>query len=548
MTASKSLPARPSLESLRKQAKKFARDIAVGDAGAIARARVHLPHADLPLTQRNAQLVIAREYGYPGWQELTAEVSKRLGKGLEWAVSQANRHIHDNDVEGLRQLLAEYPALLSWRTDEKGNKEGLLGMATSAYGDAFDPSREQAFTRAACAELLIDVGAVVAPSVLDGLIDSRARGLLDLFHRKGLLPRSLKFCAALGDVNGVRARLDTNSDDLVAVNKAFLCACRFEHATAAAPLLDRSITLDAELGRLIDGGPGRSTFVQSIIANGYEDVDLTNNHPPGLWRAFVMRQVSRALHEGDLTSFVGGLRREAWMLSDAWVKFQVRLIEVAVLNPLRDRGAFIDALLGLDPAVLHSRVPPPSQAVEFAFTYAKTHLLPSLLRIWPLPDDLPTAAGNGDVARVRSWFDQSGKPALGDLAKHHSPANGFYNPEAPLEARLQWGEPSVQHVLDTALAWAVINNHFEIADFLLGHGADINTRWSSHEPSSIMHELVGVHKNYEAMQFLVDRGIDLTIKDYRWNNTAQGWASYFGDEKMAQWLEEAQKRREQSSR
>ena len=43
MTASKSLPARPSLESLRKQAKKLARDIAAGDADAIARARVHLP-------------------------------------------------------------------------------------------------------------------------------------------------------------------------------------------------------------------------------------------------------------------------------------------------------------------------------------------------------------------------------------------------------------------------------------------------------------------------------------------------------------------------
>ena len=56
MTASKSLPARPSLESLRKEAKKFARDIAVGDAGAIARARVHLPHADLPLTHATRNL------------------------------------------------------------------------------------------------------------------------------------------------------------------------------------------------------------------------------------------------------------------------------------------------------------------------------------------------------------------------------------------------------------------------------------------------------------------------------------------------------------
>ena len=118
MTASKSLPARPSLESLRKQAKKLARDIAAGDAGAIARARAHLPKVDLPLTQRNAQLVIAREYGFAGWQDLTAEVSTRLGKGLEWAVTQARRVIHDNDVERLEQLLAEYPALLSWKDDD----------------------------------------------------------------------------------------------------------------------------------------------------------------------------------------------------------------------------------------------------------------------------------------------------------------------------------------------------------------------------------------------------------------------------------------------
>jgi hypothetical protein len=535
MTTSK-LPARPSLEFLRKQAKKLARGILAGDASAIARARAQLPQAELPLSQRDAQLVLAREYGFPGWQDLVKEVKQRLDRGFEWAVSQARRRIHDSDIEGLRQMLTEYPALLSWRADE--NDGGLLGMATESYGDSFDPSREQIFTRAACAELLIDVGAVVAPSVCDGLIASRTKGLLDLFRRRGLLPQSLRFFAALGDINGVRACLDANGDDLAAVNQAFMCACHLQHATAAALLLDRSITLDGELGRQIDGGPGRSAFVQYIMAES-EVLAFTNADPAGPWQAFVMRQVVGAVNDGDLTSFVGGLRDEAWMLADACVKFQVGLIERAVL---RDREAFITALLDLDPAVLRRRVPPPSQAIEFAFTYAKTHLLPTLLRIWRLPNDLPHAAGNGDFARVKSWFDAEGKPALGDLA-NHSPANSVH-PREP-----EWGEPSMHQVLDTALAWAVLNNHFEIADFLLGHGADINTNWGSHEPASILHELVYFHKNYEAMQFLVDRGIDMTIVDYRWRSTAQGWASYaVKDEKMAQWLREAQQRREQASR
>src|SRR5688572_9064191 len=132
MTASKSLPARPSLESLRKQAKKLARDIAAGHADAITRARAQLPNAELPLTQRDAQLVLAREYGYAGWQDLSAEVHKRLGNGLEWAASEAHRIIHDNDVERLKQLLIEYPALLSWRGEEQ-REGGLLGMATDSY-------------------------------------------------------------------------------------------------------------------------------------------------------------------------------------------------------------------------------------------------------------------------------------------------------------------------------------------------------------------------------------------------------------------------------
>jgi hypothetical protein len=168
-------------------------------------------------------------------------------------------------------------------------------------------------------------------------------------------------------------------------------------------------------------------------------------------------------------------------------------------------------------------------------------LIPVLTRIWPLPDDLPHAAGVGNLSRVQQWFDESGAPALGDLAKHY-PCN---DPHTLKYDDLQWGAPTAQHVLDTALAWAVINRHFEVADFLLEHGADINTNWNSHEPASILHHLVFLPNSYESMQFLIDRGIDMTIKDYRWNSNAQGWARYGkGDEKMAQWLEDAERQRE----
>ena len=133
-------------------------------------------------------------------------------------------------------------------------------------------------------------------------------------------------------------------------------------------------------------------------------------------------------------------------------------------------------------------------------------------------------------------------PALGNVERHYPSAP--YMPKDRLEeyAR-QWGPHGVQRVLDTAFAWAVINRHLDVADFLLAHGADINTTWSSHEPASILHELV-FHGNYESMRFLIDRGIDMTIRDYRWNGTAQGWALHAAqDPAMAQWLAEAERQR-----
>jgi hypothetical protein len=413
MTVSRSLPARPSLESLRKQAKRLLREVTAGSADAIARVRAQCPDIPLPLSHRDAQLVIAREYGFSGWQDLSAEVLKRLGRGVEWAAGQAERLIHDNDATGLKGLLAEYPALLAWRSEHVG----LLAIATEAYGDSFDPARERTYTRHECAELLIDAGAVVDESIYESLIVSRARGMLQLYDDKGLLPQTLKFFAALGDLSRVRACFDRQgrgSGPDAAVGEAFIVACRFEHEAIATFLLDRCTAFDPELGRRIDGGPGRAVLVRYLIEE--HPLNFIRAAPEGPWQAFLMHQVVRCIHEDDLTTFEQLLRQEAWLLEDSSVAFQVGLVERATLR-------------------------------------------------------------------------------------------------------------------------------FAIAERLLEHGADINTQWSSHEPASLLHELV-FRGDYPGMQFLIDRGIDMTILDYRWSATAEGWARHgANNEKMGDWLEEAARHR-----
>jgi hypothetical protein len=425
-----------------------------------------------------------------------------------------------------------------------GQQGGLLGIATGSFGDSFDPISEEHFTRAACAELLIDAGAVVAPSVCEGILSSRARGLLHLFRRKDLLPRTLKFRVALGDLDAVRTALDENGNDLAMLNDAFIYACSFEHDSIASLLLERSIALDPELGAHVDGSVGRVAFIRYFIDKRPAHATLV-----GAWKAFVMEQITRAIQEhaghkaqiphgagGDLDAFARGLQREPWLLSDAYVWFQTRLIETATLN---DRQAFIVALLDLDPAILRRQPPPQSQAIEFALTYANTHLIPLLTRIWPLPDDLPHTAGMGTLTRVKQWFDESGAPALGDLNDHYP----YNDPRA--RGHLQWSQPTLQQILDVALAFSVMNRHLDVADFLLEHGANINTNWSSHEPASILHELV-FHANYESMQFLSAMAATRRSKTTVGRRLHRaGRATRRMNEQMAQWLEAQEPRRKQ---
>jgi hypothetical protein len=283
-----------------------------------------------------------------------------------------------------------------------------------------------------------------------------------LFRRRGLLPRTLKFCAALGDLDAVRAMLDENGNDVLV--EAFTIACGFEHERVASLVLDRAIALDPELGAHIDKGVGRSAFVTYFIENRPGHATAV-----GLWKAFVMEQVRRAIssrsgHESSVTApigrsdfdaFVGLLQREPWLLGEAFVKFQAEIIERATLKYRRELiGAFLD----LDPAILRRQPPPQSQSIEFAFTYARTHLIPMLTRIWPLPDDLPHAAGMGDLPRVQQWFDVSGAPALRDVENHY-PHSPYMPKDRRDEYALQWGAQRVQRVLDVAFAWSVMNSH-----------------------------------------------------------------------------------------
>jgi hypothetical protein len=106
----RTLPPNPSLEQQKKQAKELLRALRAGAADARARFRRELPDK-ARFTLADAQLVIAREYGFASWALLKTHIEHGERAGLTPDVhAEFQRVFAMRDATSLRTLLERYPA------------------------------------------------------------------------------------------------------------------------------------------------------------------------------------------------------------------------------------------------------------------------------------------------------------------------------------------------------------------------------------------------------------------------------------------------------
>jgi ankyrin repeat protein len=100
------LPPRPSLEHQQKLAKRLLRDCWAGDADAIARVCAFLPSTPNldALKLHDAQLVIARGYGFASWAAMKRKIESLSKSPLE----QFDIAVREGDVELARELLERH--------------------------------------------------------------------------------------------------------------------------------------------------------------------------------------------------------------------------------------------------------------------------------------------------------------------------------------------------------------------------------------------------------------------------------------------------------
>ncbi|MGH3257482.1 MAG: ankyrin repeat domain-containing protein [Streptosporangiaceae bacterium] len=171
------LPAHPSLDQLRHQAKDLLRAAKSGDAAAAAQVAAV---SDRP-TLSAAQLVVARSYGFPSWPALKAEVQARVDSLDEQAAEFCVASVRDwtgraarllaqtpeiaghslatalmlGDAARVRDEIARDPAAAT-RHDLRTGWTPLHAVCASKW-HFLDPDRAQGL--AATARLLLDAGA-----------------------------------------------------------------------------------------------------------------------------------------------------------------------------------------------------------------------------------------------------------------------------------------------------------------------------------------------------------------------------------------------------
>jgi hypothetical protein len=172
--STRTLPARPDLGQLKLQAKELLREHRSRSSSAAARIATNHPRMkglviaavlDRPLALADAQLVLAREYGFESWAKLKDRVERghriekikphpRFGEALE--------ALREGDIGRLRQVIGEAPELVKARTNLQP-PYGYFSGATLLHHVAANPGWGRALPRniVEVARALLDLGAEV---------------------------------------------------------------------------------------------------------------------------------------------------------------------------------------------------------------------------------------------------------------------------------------------------------------------------------------------------------------------------------------------------
>ena len=584
-TPARSLPPQPNLDQLKRQAKELLAAFRAGDADAIADVQAHFRGANsTAFALHDAQLVLARAYGYDSWPKLKAFVDGVSGgpqmiKPIElespttWDIIVA---ASNGDVATLERLLDHDPHLVRveyWYAPvvHFAARAGHVDAVRLLIERGADPERN-GLNDHDLIEMARERGYEEIAQMLERARDARGR------VARQPADHAIHGEARLGQIEAVRARLDADASVVNVGSRGGLTPLHIAvlagHHQLVTLLLDRGANIHARtpddmeaIDFAVWGGyrrPGNADIARLLISRG-ATYDLTiaaslgdlaavrrmlDEKPSRVSeiRPHGRRPLSRAIeagHEDIAHLLLARGVNPRWAEHDAphgrAMHHAAILGNLALVRLLLDHGG--DANEEID------STSPPSY---FAATPEIRTLLESQVpgpNVWDAiwvennPELLRTIAANPaahqfniGVAFTMSADNPMRLARLLDAGLRmpdvHTQCQGYLNKPPALRMLLSHGmnpdQMNWQH--QTLLHWASVQDTTECAEILLDAGATITARDDEYQSTPLA--WAARANKPKLVEFLLSRGAPLDLPDDEPWATPLAWAERRGHQEV----------------
>jgi ankyrin repeat protein len=579
------LPARPSLEQLRKQAKELLRVYNAGDAAAAGRLRAYIQRfsaSELPAdaTLADAQFVLAREYGFESWARLVHHVmalqtSERLmiqpdelkkNEPLLWSTGTGSDVWElfcaciSGDLETVKRLEAKDPSIV--RCHYNYRKPLYFAVRENQREIVeFLLERDPDPTNLAVNDSLLDIARDRGYTQLEQILETK---LLSLHNASA---RGEPVAAAIREHDKLKMR------DLLNASPELLHA---GDAGSSQPIHWAVMTRQIDI---IDELLDRGADINAPRQDGARPIHLTNGDynyrgwrdVPGDWpitpaqvlshlrKRGAYCDINTAAHTGDLQRVAELLEQDPKLANRVGEHVGYYLGAGAPLKNAAARGhiEIVKLLLecGADPNLPEEGIAPHGHALYSAVYNGHYEIAKLLLEngAYPSPevessaDALSIALINKDekmVELLRSYGSERSVDILSYYGDVETAAAIFaVNPEladdphALSQAADNGNEAMVRlmlhHQPDVAKRVSGVAKTRELSEFLFERGANPNHRdWLG---ITQLHQ-AAMKGNLEKAAIFIDHGADLDARDEDIGSTPLGWAAKFGQIRMVEFL------------